>query len=273
MNWKFWQKKKEEAPVFNTSKDEMEVAKVEPHFYFKDAMSKGIIAKEKLFSLNGKDYYSFADGLGMITAKRYLHYTSTMRFYEENGVNQMVSLDYLQDIKEQVEELAELTYDDMVFKKKHTEVMATISTFEYHYQNFNLENAIAEVCAIAIIGEDENPYDLDHNATLAKIFDFNTAMKATVDGGDDNLTNFFWRFSGLGSLDWIKQFKESMPSTGLSQESQEKKNHLRNLLILDLQKHNEHLQELRLKKTSSNLPRAYRVIYNWIGLRSNSFQS
>jgi hypothetical protein len=270
MNWKFWQKKKEEAPVFNTGEEQMEVAKVEPHFYFKDAMSKGIIAKEKLFTLNGKDYYTFADGLGMITAKRYLHYTSMVRFYEENGVNKDVSLDYLSEIEEKVEELSEYTYDDMVYKKKQTELVALISTFKYHYESFNIEGAMCEVCAVALITPSENPYDIDHSETAKKMYDFSIAINNR--NGED-FASFFWRLSSIAEFKWTEQFLNLTASMASRSQSQESLNHARNLLILDIQKHSSLLDEMRLQKSFSKPAKAFRVLWGLTALNLRKPQS
>lgn len=266
MNWKFWKKKKEEAPIFKVGDEEIQPQQ-EQHFYFKDAMSKGIIAKEKLFTLNGKDYYTFADGLGMVCAKRYLQYQSVVRFYEENGVNKDVSLDYLTEIEEKVDELAEYTYDEMVYRKKQTELLATIATFKYHYTNFNIEGAMCEMCAIVLLTPEENPYDIDYSETARKMNDFSIAING--EGGEE-FAGFFWRLSSLKEFSWITPLINSMSFTGSRNQDPASQNHARNLLILDIQKHSEVLDEMRQRKSFSKPAKALRTIWALTALRLRS---
>jgi hypothetical protein len=193
-----------------------------------------------------------------------------VRFYEENGVNKDVSLDYLSEIEEKVEELSDYTYDDMVYKKKQTELLALISTFKYHYESFNIEGAMCEVCAVALITPSENPYDIDHSETARKMYDFSIAINS--EGGED-FASFFWRLSSIAEFKWTEQFLNLTASMASRSQSQESLNHARNLLILDIQKHSSLLDEMRLQKSFSKPAKAFRVLWGLTALNLRKPQS
>lgn len=243
-----------------------------PSLQFKEALEKGILSREPLFSINGVDFYVFAKGLTMISAERYIQYQEHLRFYNQIGLSKEISSDYINDAIEELEDLRRNADDMREVISKTDSVITMLRVYEEHKSNTSIVGLMLELCSIALINPCENPYRVDYVHNAEKIKMMNLAMEQP---NGDEFTLFFWKLSSLDSMDWIGRLMEFTPywakeESKMTKEEKEKYQTSQNLLILDILKTKKKLDDTRLGKGSSSRVKELRTTLNLAKQRLNS---
>ena len=243
-----------------------------PSLQFKEALEKGILNREPLFSINGVDFYVFAKGLTMISAERYIQYQEHLRFYSQIGLSKEISTDYINDAIEELEELRRNADDMREVTKKADSVITMLRLYEAHKANTSIVGMMLELCSIALITPCENPYRIDYEYNAEKIKMMTLAMEQP---NGEEFTLFFWKLTSLDSMDWIGRLMEFTPywakdENQMTKEEKENYQIAQNLLILDILKVKKKVEDIRLGKGSSNRVKGLRNTLNLAKLNLNS---
>jgi hypothetical protein len=241
---------------------------------FADAVEKGIITREPIFTVSGINFHGFSNGLQMICANRYLQYMEHLQFWDSIGMSAEISRDYVEECLEQIEDAKEKIDDPRMLKKKLDDAILTLRIYKEHQDSFNIVGAMLDLCSIAYISPFENPYKIDYEYTAKKIMLWQGAI---VEGGEEFLL-FFWKLSSSEDQNWMTRLTDTM-SLWAKEESQmtpaekEKMTSSRNLLILDISRHKELLSELKHGQSSSNPAKLSRSMLSLAKLKWNRLAS
>jgi hypothetical protein len=244
------------------------------HKDFSEAIEKGIITREPVFSVGGIDYHGFENGLQMICANRYLQYMEDMQAWSTVGMTYDVSKDYVNETIEQMEKALEDIEDPRLTSKRISEAILTMRIYKEHQEEFNIVSAMLNMCSIAFISPNENPYQIDFSYTARKVLHWQSAI---VNNEEDFLL-FFWKLSSLEDQNWMTRLTDTTKlwakeDSELTEKEIERKNHSRNLLILDISKHKGQLEDLRHGQDLLSPAKSSRVMSNLAKLKWNRVAS
>lgn len=238
---------------------------------FKEAIDKGIIKRESIFTLNGIEYHTFDKGLQMICANRYLLYQQDLQSYQAYGMSMDISKDYVAEMIEHQDSLEKaIRNEDMDMVKKYfDDLKLTTLVYKEHQTNFNVISAILELNAIAFIAPCENPYVVDYDYMAKKITVWSEAL-ASGEGGEFLI--FFWKLSGLAEQTWMQSLvplilRQGVPIEQLSESEAKKRQIEENILVLDIIRAKKHIADLIANKSSLNPVRRLRILSNYLKVK------
>jgi hypothetical protein len=242
-----------------------------PHKDFAEAVEKGIIDSEPIFTLNGIKYHTFSKGLQMINANRYLLYQQDLQSYQAYGMSIEISKDYVAEMIEHQDSIEKaIRNEDMdMIRKYFDDLKLTTLVYKEHQTNFNVISAILELNAIAFIAPCENPHVIDFDYMNKKILYWGNAL-ASVEGGD--FLSFFWKLTSLKEQDWMQSLMPSIlhqaiPMEQLSEIQKNKRQIEENILVLDIIRAKRHIADLLASKSSLNHARQLRITSNYLKLK------
>lgn len=238
---------------------------------FDEAQGKGIVKLNPTFTLNGIEYYEFEDSLNMLHAERYLQILESLRYWQEIGMSKDIQLDYEQEAIEKLEEARMYADDVKECTKLIDEALLSLRIAEEHKKNFNLIGVILEMCSISMINPCENPYKIDFSHNIGKVKSWVEAL-STESEQSTELLLFFWKISSLNGSDWMQRLMDSTSFTVKTNPTEEEKTQKivqENLLILDILKAKELMDEYLAQRSLSKPVRLLRSIYSLAKLKLN----
>ena len=254
---KFLKRLFKKYPKVKLGEDVPNHPKNEMNFYFKDAIEKGIVTSKPVFSINGVHYHTLLS-LGDQVALRYFTYQEQLRFWSNTGINKEVSQDYLNEVRDLLEEIRSNADDKRFVLEKAQDAISVCTLYNTHLDQFNVVGAMLDMCSIVYLMPCENPYDIDFEGNIFKIKEWTDAMLSDTEG---ELVAFFTRRFSSSEFSWMRRLIELTNSTQGKSLREEERNRAENSLLLDTLKQKKHLELLLQGKHGLSHARSLRVLF------------